>query len=667
MGPQDVGPGTTLLMARWPRRRGSEPVALFGVAGLAPGVPRALAGRYRLVRLVARGGMAEVWEGRDEVLNRPVAVKVLLSHLAADPLVRERFRREAVTAARLVHPGIVAIFDAGVEVLGEQGDLPGSSLSGGWSRDETERLGVAWPEGPSTAYIVMELVPGETLRDLMARAGPLPPELTIAITAQLADALAYAHAQGLVHRDIKPANVLLRDEGGDMVRVKIADFGIAKAVAVAGADLTASGDMLGTPKYLSPEQVQGHESDGRADLYAVGVVLFEMLAGRPPFSASTEIATALAHVQDPVPDIDEARPDLPAGLRELVGSLLVKDPRYRLASALALGGALTSIRKSMGDAAQSEPGAYLNLNVGTGRGHAVSRAEYASEPTTLPDSPRPDLVAPTIVGAAGGGAVAETGIIDRSDGSSDVLGSSLAQPTVSLRSANGAAAPDRGPEPRSARRAKTRSARAAEDQSARAARHRKSRRATNIVVASLLVAGLLVAGALVSTRGPSHLPSRGATSNSSAGSGVVTSGAHSALRIVAVHELTQDGNQPNDNLTQLGNLTDGNPSTEWESDVYKRPEFGGSGGFGLALPLGAAHVLHELVATSPMKGWTAEVFTADRDSPDLSGWGRRVDERSGVDGSATFSLGGRTASWVLFWIIDPGPSRQAVVEELSVH
>ena len=358
--------------------------------------------------------MAEVWEGRDEVLNRPVAVKVLLSHLAADPLVRERFRREAVTAARLVHPGIVAIFDAGVEVLGEPGDLPGSSLSGGWSRDESDRLGAAWPEGPSTAYIVMELVPGETLRDLMARAGPLPADLTIAITAQLADALAYAHAQGLVHRDIKPANVLLRDEGGDTFRVKIADFGIAKAVAVAGADLTASGDMLGTPKYLSPEQVQGRESDGRADLYSVGVVLFEMLAGRPPFSASTEMATALAHVQEPVPDIDEVRPDLPEGLGELVGSLLVKDPRYRLASALALGGSLTSIRKGMGITAHNEPGDYLNLNIGTVGDRGPGPVDTGSEPRTLPDSPRPDLVSPTMVGVAVGEVSGETGIIDSS-------------------------------------------------------------------------------------------------------------------------------------------------------------------------------------------------------------------------------------------------------------
>jgi len=598
--------------------------------------------------------MAEVWEGRDEVLNRPVAVKVLLSHLAADPLVRERFRREAVTAARLVHPGIVAIFDAGVDVLAEPGDLSGSSLSAGGSRDETDRLVVAWPEDPSTAYIIMELVPGETLRGLMAREGPLPPVLAVAITAQLADALAYAHAQGLVHRDIKPANVLLRDEGGDMVRVKIADFGIAKAVAVAGADLTASGEMLGTPKYLSPEQVQGREPDGRADLYSIGVVLFEMLAGRPPFSATTEMATALAHVQEPVPDIDEVRPGLPAGLGELVGSLLVKDPRYRLPSALALGGALTSIRKSMGVPAQNEPGAYLNLNPGAGARRGLSPADEGSEPTTLPDSVRPDLVGPTIVGTAVGETGAGPSITDRfagSSGASWALVGQGGQQTGVLRSANGVASPAVG----------------AKRRRARGVRRRKSWRATNIVVGSLLVVGLLVAGALVSTRGPSQPGSSGGASTASKGTGAVSAGAHSALQVIGVHELTQDGNQPNDDLGQLRNLIDGNPSTSWESDVYKRPEFGGSGGFGLALRLGAAQALHELVATSPMKDWKGEVFTADRNAPDLAGWGRPVDERSGISGNATFSLAGRTASWVLFWIIDPGPSRQAVVEELTVH
>jgi eukaryotic-like serine/threonine-protein kinase len=160
-------------------------------------VPRALVGRYRLVQPLAKGGMAEVWEGRDEVLSRPVAVKMLLAHLAADPHLRERFRREAVTAARLVHPGIVATFDAGVTALSEGRTGPGSLLSGGWSSDDSESAELPWPAPPSTAFIVMELVPGETLRDLIARACPLQPALAVALVAQVTDALAYAHAQGL--------------------------------------------------------------------------------------------------------------------------------------------------------------------------------------------------------------------------------------------------------------------------------------------------------------------------------------------------------------------------------------------------------------------------------------------------------------------------------------
>ena len=158
---------------------------------------RILGGRYRLVRPIARGGMAEVWEGHDEVLSRPVAVKVLRAHLAEDGVFLERFRREAVTAARLAHPGVVSTFDTGVD--------------------------------SGTAYIVMELVRGCTLRELLSDYGPLEPWLAVAITRQIADALAYAHQAGLVHRDIKPANVLLTDDEWGGLRVKVTDFGIAKA------------------------------------------------------------------------------------------------------------------------------------------------------------------------------------------------------------------------------------------------------------------------------------------------------------------------------------------------------------------------------------------------------------------------------------------------------
>ncbi len=350
--------------------------------------------------------MAEVWEGRDEVLNRPVAIKMLLAHLAADPYLQERFRREAVTAARLVHPGIVAIFDAGVEVVGEQGAGPEALLSVGWPRDEAARPESVAPDQRSTAFIVMELVPGETLRDLIARAAPLSPRLATAIAAQVADALAYAHAQGLVHRDIKPANVLLRDEGPDVVRVKVADFGIAKAAATAGGDLTASGTVLGTPKYLAPEQVQGKEPDARADLYSLGVVLFEMLAGRPPFQENTDMATALAQVQKAVPPLGELVPGLPEPLTELVNALLVKDPARRVPSALVLGSDLARVRRSLGGLdALHDPGANLHTGPlpyppgtsGAGAGHGGPASESGT--TTLDEEARE---ASTVVDGASG-------------------------------------------------------------------------------------------------------------------------------------------------------------------------------------------------------------------------------------------------------------------------
>lgn len=208
----------------------------------APDAPvdeaRELGGRYRLVRYIAKGGMAEVWEGYDAVLSRPVAVKILLAHLATDTTVLERFRREAITAAGLAHPGVIATYDTGVD--------------------------------HGTAWIVMELVRGRTLRDLMNDRGPLDAVLAVRLTGQITDALAHAHRAGLVHRDVKPGNVLLCDDDGPVPRAKVTDFGIAKATEGLGLDLTQTGMVMGTPKYLSPEQVEGMEPDARADLYSLG-------------------------------------------------------------------------------------------------------------------------------------------------------------------------------------------------------------------------------------------------------------------------------------------------------------------------------------------------------------------------------------------------------------
>ena len=283
-----------------------------------PLVDRVLVGRYRPVRLVARGGMAEVWEAYDDVLARSVAVKVLLPHLAADAAFVERFRREAVAAARLAHPGIVATFDAGTD-----GDL---------------------------AFIVMELVPGRTLRDALAEARTLPPAVAVPLAAEVADALEHAHREGLVHRDVKPANILLTEQEGEtapLLRVKVADFGIAKLQPDANAtaaDLTQTGAVVGTARYLSPEQVQGRTPDARSDVYALGVVLYEMLCGRPPFHADTELATALLHVREAPPSMRQLGRDVPAPLEAVVLKALAKDPDDRYPSAAALRDALRAVR-----------------------------------------------------------------------------------------------------------------------------------------------------------------------------------------------------------------------------------------------------------------------------------------------------------------------------------
>ena len=278
---------------------------------------RVLAGRYRLVGPIARGGMAEVWEGHDDVLARPVAVKILHPHLAEDEGFVERFRREAVAAARLSHPGIVATFDTG--------------------------------DDDGVTFIVMELVRGRTLRQALEDSAPLPTGTAVHIAAQVADALERAHRGGLVHRDVKPANILLCDEPGGGVRVKVADFGIAK-LQTGGGDLTQTGAVVGTAKYLSPEQVEGRSPDARSDVYALGVVLYEMLCGRPPFTADTELATALQHVRAEPVTPRQLRAGIPRPVEQIVLRAMAKDPDDRYRSAADLRGALLAVDLGPDDA-----------------------------------------------------------------------------------------------------------------------------------------------------------------------------------------------------------------------------------------------------------------------------------------------------------------------------
>ena len=261
-----------------------------------------IGGRYRLEAPIASGGMATVWRATDTVLTRPVAVKVLHAHLAADPEFVARFRREAVAAARLAHPSIVAIYD---------------------TSDDPEA-------------IVMELVEGRTLRDELDARSFLPPAEVIAIGSSICQALDVAHKAGIVHRDVKPANVLLSSGG----QLKVADFGIAKAARSGGEDdlpdLTAIGRMVGTAKYLAPEQVSGGEIDARTDVYAVGAVLYEMLCGRAPFTGDNDLAVATARLHGPPQRPRTVLRTVPPRLDQIVMKALATDAddRYHSASAL---------------------------------------------------------------------------------------------------------------------------------------------------------------------------------------------------------------------------------------------------------------------------------------------------------------------------------------------
>ncbi|GAA0676060.1 hypothetical protein GCM10010193_31410 [Kitasatospora atroaurantiaca] len=259
-------------------------------------IGRALNGRYVLEEILGVGGMATVYRGHDRVLGRPVAVKVLNGGLADDPHFAERFGREAQHAAMLVHPRIVMVFDSGVD----QG----------------------------SPYIVMELVHGRSLSRLLAETPGLPVERAVGIAAAVCEALEVAHAAGLVHRDIKPGNIMITPDGG----VKVVDFGIAR-VSSSSSRLTQPATVLGTAAYLSPEQATAAEVDGRADLYAVGCVLVEMLTGEPPFTADAPVAIAFKHVSEQPAPVSARRPDVPAGLDAAVLRLLAKNPAERPADA----------------------------------------------------------------------------------------------------------------------------------------------------------------------------------------------------------------------------------------------------------------------------------------------------------------------------------------------
>ena len=275
--------------------------------------------RYDLHRQIARGGMADVYLARDLLLDRPVAIKVLFDQFSKDKQFVERFRREAQRAANLNHPNIVSVFD--------------------------------WGEERGTYFIVMEYVEGRSLAEIIKTEGSIHPDKVAEISSEVAAALSFAHRNGIVHRDVKPGNVLVAPNG----HIKVADFGIARALTNVQSELTQAGTVMGTATYISPEQAQGMEIDPRSDLYSLGVMIYEMLSGRPPFAGETPVAVAYQHVQDSPISLRAAGVSVAESLEAVTMKLLAKNPVNRYPTAEDLRSDLRRYQEGAHDLRPSSP------------------------------------------------------------------------------------------------------------------------------------------------------------------------------------------------------------------------------------------------------------------------------------------------------------------------
>ena len=310
---------------------------------MAVHVGELIVGRYELEELVGEGGMSSVYRAHDTVLERRVAIKVLHEHYSRDPEYVERFRREARAIARLAHPNVVTVIDRG--------------------------------EWEGRQFIVFEHVAGENLKAALTRAGPLPVDRALDLAVQIARALSFAHGLDIVHRDVKPHNVLLDGNG----TAKVTDFGIARALDSDDA-LTATGTVLGTGQYLSPEQANGERGDERSDQYSLGVVAYELLTGRVPYSGDNLMAVAMRHVRDPVPSVRAVRPDVPERVDAVIAKAMAKRPEDRFESMDALATAFEACRADVEAEQPSEEDGDTGVMPPNGPSSGSVRTETVSAP-----------------------------------------------------------------------------------------------------------------------------------------------------------------------------------------------------------------------------------------------------------------------------------------------
>ncbi len=544
-----------------------------------------LAGRYQLDRRIGQGGMAEVWVATDVELDRKVAVKWLKTNLASDPVVAERFRREAIAVARLSHANIVAVHDVFVH------------------------------EGRQA--VVMQLVDGKSLRQLLDSQKRLGPELTIHIGAAIAGALDEAHRAGFVHRDVKPGNILVTSDG----RVLLTDFGIAKGLQPGDEDLTSDNVMMGTAKYLSPEQVRGRRLDGRADLYSLGLVLYECLAGRVPFLGETDADTALARLQRDPTDLGHLRPTLPIGLVNLIHKTLARNPAHRPQTGSDLRGALLSVDTTPPeiDGTPAEP------------------------PERIANPPRRALGAGP--GIPGDPHVTGKVLVTRSERAA------AQQPSIDLTPP--AQSPIRGTP----------------------AKHHQQRWAPSLVVVSgliliaLVVAGMLFVGVNRGDQAPDLTSDTVVPGNSAAPTSdtaqVATAQAPVApvapvapgdIRIATVTPWDPFGDNGHENDAQASlALADGNATSSWATECYQDRFLGAKGGVGMIVGLSApsAGTLSLQSLNAPFQ---IDIYVTAETAPpaDLTGWQLLGDTWFAEDPTTLDVPISIAASHVLIWIKELG-------------
>ncbi len=519
-------------------------------------VPNTLIGaRYRLVRRIGQGGMAEVWLAKDTSLDRDVAVKVMRAHHDDDHVGNERFRREAKASAALSSPNIVTVYDV-VEDAGRQA-------------------------------VVMEYINGQSLRELLDKRHRISPSLTVHIGMAVATALDAAHAKDLVHRDIKPANILITSAG----RVLLTDFGIAKTLSGNESDLTNDNIMMGTAKYLSPEQVSGKKLDGRADLYSLGLVLYECLAGRVPFVGGTDVETALARVQGDAPDILKIRPTLQPLVANIIHQMLARDPDQRQPSGEAVRAALYRAREIGLDGTPTGLTPPHGNAVPESAREILRDLEPATSPTTTPT---------TIPG----------------------------EPVIS------------NPTPRTKTERSTSSSRPVN----KALEKRAHRITPTSMLAAAVAIGVVLAGVVLwrSVSSPS--------TKSPVASASTTPVATGPVNIVAVSSYDPDGDDNSENDDLIPNLLDGKSGTQWRTVCYGNNQFGSKKGVGFVAEL-SGRSTGTLSVDFGYAPWEVDVYGYSDTLPSkMESWGPALARSESDDpGEATFTIS-QPSQYVLVYL-----------------